>query len=77
MAKRTKAMIEADNEYLMTAYKKLEQETKVLRTENKSLLNVIQIYGGMKSFTIANERIADALAHTVSTLERRIERGGR
>ena len=44
MAKRTKAMIEADKEHPVAAYEKLEQEIEELRTENKSLRNAIRVY---------------------------------
>ena len=67
----TKVMLEEQVRCLQDELKGYHQENNRLKLRSIDQENVIRTYSGMTSFTIACERISDALAHTISDLKKR------
>lgn len=67
----TKAMLEESNKFLQENLEKKYIEVETLQTKIKNLEQIIQIYKGMSSFTIAAERITQALTETIAQVKRR------
>lgn len=57
---------------LVTRNTVLGDENRILQNEIKSLREILKIYQGMSSLTIACERISDALSQTIIEVRRRI-----
>jgi len=67
----TKVMLEEQVRRLQDELKRYHQENDRLKLRSVDQERIIQTYSGMTSFTIACERISDALAHTISDLKKR------
>ena len=77
MAKVTKTMLEEDNKYLGKRLHEAKEKLSLAEQRVKELEEIIKTYRGMNSLTLAAESVTNALAQTVSTLERREEREAR
>lgn len=74
MPRVTKAMLEDTNAYLRRTLDTQASRVKNLEGEVSDLKNIVSIYQGMSSFTIASERIVMALDHTLGELRKPIRK---
>ena len=69
MARVTKAMLEEDLIYVRSLNKQLRNNLDLANKELKMTKDFIRLYQGTTSLTTANERMGDALVHTIGFLK--------
>ena len=74
MARVTKAMLEENLIYVRSVNKQLRGSLELVQKELEMTKKFISLYQGTSSLIIANERISDALSHTVNVMRSKTDK---